>query len=249
MVLLPVCAIILRTPDANAQTAACCLGDQCQLLDEDTCNTQSGDWLGLLIPPVTDCSGDPCLTGSCCHPIPEGLQCNEDDAHDTLAECLAASGTYHGGLTCGEDPCMVCPFEDAAHGQSANGEFTFNGDRTFGIYVADDFTPAASAPLSRVCYNHAYVPVPQQGGECSDLPADDSLEIHFYEDNFGIPGTELPDSPGLDVQWDSRSRQAGRLPYLALLGTDRSTCSGGVRRVLLDVDHGLWPPRLHGTLE
>jgi len=145
-------------------------------------------------------------TAACCL-IDESDDNNGDRM--TCEECKALGDfyPYHGGLMCVQVDCSVCPFEDAQHGQGASTEFIFVADRAFGIMVADDFTPAASGLLSRVCYQHAYVPL--LGGECSDEPADDSLEIHFYEDNFGLPGTELTDSPGLDVEWDSRSSQPG----------------------------------------
>jgi len=104
--------------------------------------------------------------------------------------------------------CPVCCFEDAQHCQRTTGEQIFSADRAHGLRLADDFrAPPGGGVIDRVCYLHAYVP--PQGGECADDPPDDDLVIRFYEDAFGLPGTELPNSPGDNATWDARETQPG----------------------------------------
>ena len=93
-----VCPILLGLSSARAQTAACCLGDQCQELEPTACEDAGGDWLGGLDPRVADCSTTPCSTGACCL----GVGCSDHYAGDPLAaeRCEGWNGVYHGGVTC-----------------------------------------------------------------------------------------------------------------------------------------------------
>jgi len=206
----------------HAQTAACCLIDEsdmtpgvpcptveCQVLNELECAEQHGDWLGALDSPVLDCDGtpNPCLLGTCCV---EDDGCDDNNGEKMTCEACKAMGNvfpYHGGVTCADVSCAICPFEDVDHCQRPTGECVFPCPLTPPGKWADDFIPAQSGLIKRVCYWHEYAP--PQGGECSDTPADDDISIRFYEDMFGLPGTELANSPGSDAEWDSRGSQPG----------------------------------------
>ena len=182
--------LLLTAQSAHAQTAACCVADQCQELELIYCGGSGGDWLGSLDPPVTDCSGDPCLTGGCC------TETGCDPSADTLAECDAIGGEYHGGTPCSASPC-ICAFEDVDYCQRGGllcdpWPCQSLSHRPSGVHVADDFRPSADV-INRICFEFAFStehPPP----ECTDDPPIDDFHLHFYEDAFGLPGTELPDT-------------------------------------------------------
>ncbi len=88
---------------------------------------------------------------------------------------------------------VVCEFEDQAHCQLNTGEYIFLSDRFQGTRRADDFRPQDS-PIRSICFSFGYLT--DGGDECTDGPPSDDFHIRFYEDAFGFPETELPDSPG-----------------------------------------------------
>ncbi|MFQ5589776.1 MAG: hypothetical protein ACE5HE_01305 [Phycisphaerae bacterium] len=173
--------------------AACCTGDVCTFAPKFDCEDAGGDWLGDLIPnPIADCAFAPCSDGACC--LPDGSCDDQGGNRIDPTSCAALNGDYHGGVTCANQPCAVCDFEDQAHCQLDTGIYIFPSDRNQGVRAADDFRPQDS-PIRRVCFNFGFItedPPP----ECSDDPPRDAFEIHFYEDAFGVPGTRLVDSPG-----------------------------------------------------
>ncbi|MGB2986978.1 MAG: Ig domain-containing protein [Phycisphaerae bacterium] len=91
-----------------APTAACCEGSICSVTTELGCEAVLGDWLGGLDPPVSDCTSDPCATGSCC--LGPG-ECEDETVGGqpmTKTDCDVLEGEYHGGVTCGDGPCSDC---------------------------------------------------------------------------------------------------------------------------------------------
>ena len=211
---------LLPCSAANAQTAACCYMTDfrscttvaCDVLTRADCEGRGGDWLGDLQPdPVLDCSGTPgpCETGAC--RVGPDYECRDNDgAKITCEECkgIYYDIQYRGGLTCDYVSCTVCDFEDVDHCQRPTGEFLFSADRAFRVRLADDFrAPPGGGTINRICYWHGYV-VPQSGSSCHQYPPDDDLSIRFYEDAFGLPGTELPNSPGESAAWDARLLQS-----------------------------------------
>jgi hypothetical protein len=186
------------------QPAACCFDDKCQELSIFECEDQGGNWLGALDPPVTNCSGDPCSTGVCCHAVGPAVQCDDDDPDDTLAACDTVGGDYHGGLTCPAGPCAVCESEDSAHCQLGTGYFPWRSDRNWSTRLADDFRPTGNI-INRVCFEFGFGSV-HPPPNCADDPPSDNFEVRFYEDAFGIPGAELLFSPG-PVTVDRRERK------------------------------------------
>jgi len=218
VVALTIRALLLGSA-ANAQTAACCYMTDyrscdtlaCDILTRADCEGLGGDWLGNLQPdPVFDCSGTPgpCETGSCC--VGPDYECRDNDgAKMTCEECkdIYYDLQYRGGLTCDYVSCTVCDFEDVDHCQRADHERDYSADRAYGMIPADDFrAPLGGGTINHICYWHGYV-VPQSGSSCHQYPPDDDLSIRFYEDAFGLPGTELPNSPGESAAWDARLLQ------------------------------------------
>ncbi len=179
--------------------AACCCGSECSWVPESTCEDMGCDWLGDLVPnPGADCLDDPCAAGACC--IAEGL-CEDVNGDGITPEACAAlpEGDYHGGITCADDLCATCEFNmigaqiDQDHCQGDTGQVIFPSDRLQGTRRADDFRPLDS-PIRSICFSFGYLT--DYGSECVDDPPEDDFHIRFYEDAFGFPETELPDSPG-----------------------------------------------------
>ena len=107
------CVMFLPVSSARGETAACCLGDQCQELERTACEDSGGEWLGVLDPAVADCSTTPCSTGACC----AGVGCRDNYGGDPFpAEvCEEWDGLYHGGVTCDvtcltNDRCQYATF-------------------------------------------------------------------------------------------------------------------------------------------
>jgi hypothetical protein len=77
-------------------------------------------------------------------------------------------------------------------------------DRDQGTRRADDFRPTGNV-INRICFDFAFDSYGYPPYCADDLP-DDSFEVRFYEDAFGIPGAELVNSPG-PVTVDRRERK------------------------------------------
>ncbi|MHC4698893.1 MAG: hypothetical protein ACYTFA_19360, partial [Planctomycetota bacterium] len=111
------------------------------------------------------------------------------------AQAVDTGSKHHGGvLRARELQSAVCEFEDQAHCQLDTGFYYFPSDRTQGIRRADDFRPEGNV-INRICFEFGFFtanPPP----ECSDDPPVGDFEVRFYEDAFGFPGAELPDSVG-----------------------------------------------------
>jgi len=192
------------SPDCNDN----CIPDECDLTYH-----RSGDCNATNNPDECDIASgvsEDCTVNS----IPD--ECEPDCNANTVADSCDIRDAVSEDCNCDGVPdecdppvdCPVCCFEDAAHCQRLSGEYIYSDDRAHGLRLADDFrAPAGGGVINRVCYFHAYVP--PQGGECADDPPDDDLVIRFYEDAFGLPGTELPNSPGDSVAWDARETQPG----------------------------------------
>jgi hypothetical protein len=96
--------VLFSGSPANAQTAACCLGDQCQVLEQAQCEDAGGLWLARLNPAILDCSDDPCATGACCY----GAGCEDDLTPVAVDRCNGLGGVFHEGVTCDG----TCPSND-----------------------------------------------------------------------------------------------------------------------------------------
>ena len=141
--------ILLLAPAANAQTAACCIGDVCQELEQAPCEAAGGQWLGALDPPVADCAGDPCSTGACCQ---RDLSCNEQW---TLGTCADVGGVYFPYRTCDLLPGGGCSSPD-------NDDCDTDGDGT------PDGATQICAP-EEMTYYDAQTPESRLG-QCADWP-------------------------------------------------------------------------------
>ena len=59
--------------------------------------------------------------------------------------CDVLYGDFHGGwITCADQPCPLCEFEDQAHCQLDTGRGLFPSDRNLGTRHADDFRPGST---------------------------------------------------------------------------------------------------------
>lgn len=70
-------------------TGACCVGNVCSVGTAGDCTNLGGVYLGN----GTDCTGNPCATGACCHP--DGSCTQEASA----AACTTAGGTSFAGIS------------------------------------------------------------------------------------------------------------------------------------------------------
>ncbi|MHC4696250.1 MAG: hypothetical protein ACYTFA_05870, partial [Planctomycetota bacterium] len=145
----------------------------------------------------------PCDDGACC--VQGGGCLPADGTKMSPAECALESGEFSGGVICANSPCAVCEFQNPVHCQADTGLYIFPSDRTQGTRRADDFRVPQSDPpwqattIYQVCFEFGFItdnPPP----ECSDDPPRESFEVHFYEDDNGFPGDELPDSIGADFE-------------------------------------------------
>ncbi len=85
------------TPDPDG---ACCIADNCQVLTEADCNSQSGTYQGDGV----SCTPDPCAapTGACCN---DDGSCSDDL---TQGDCEGGGGTYQGDASdCGSVTCPM----------------------------------------------------------------------------------------------------------------------------------------------
>jgi hypothetical protein len=171
--------------------AVCCHGESCTHLPKFECEDDGGIWLGDFVPHViVDCSSDPCSEGACC--LPGGGCLPADGTKMPLEQCTSEGGDFAGGAICANSPCSVCDFEDQAHCQLDTGIYIFPSDRQQGTRRADDFRAEGNV-INRICFEFGFVtgnPPP----ECSDDPPVGGFEVRFYEDAFGFPGPELPES-------------------------------------------------------
>ncbi|UCC31667.1 MAG: hypothetical protein JSU86_05185, partial [Phycisphaerales bacterium] len=192
----------------------------CEVVNELVCDAVGGMWLaGENLPspdddPIVYCGGgtpeDPyvCATGSCC----EGPgACTDEWLGSPMDEdiCEGTGGpdaTYVGGATCDwvppEGPCPVCPaayYPENCTGDEVQSGFIFEMDRKFGARVADDFV-AGVTEIGEFCFSPCFL---SDEGECAHFPEmgidppPDQIEVHFYYDDHGLPGEELPDSAAL----------------------------------------------------
>ncbi len=78
-------------------TGACCQGNSCSVETPGTCSGLGGTYLG----DGSDCTGNPCATGACCHP--DGSCTQEASA----AACTTAGGSSFAGIavTCAAANC------------------------------------------------------------------------------------------------------------------------------------------------
>lgn len=102
------------------------------------------------------------------------------------------------------NPCTICAFEGDTNCQLDTGQFILPSDRSIGVRRADDFRASGSS-ISRVCFEFAFLDA--NGLDCLGEPPDDDFEVRFYEDDFGKPGPELPDSPGASFAVDASAQQ------------------------------------------
>jgi hypothetical protein len=184
--------------------AACCVQDQCSIINELECADLDGYWhLGTV-----DC-GDLCETGSCCTGPGECIDELPGGEPMTLADCTGI-GDYVGGAVCTSDPppCPVCDIEGASNCQLPDltaDDLVMMSDLSMppgGVVVADDFIPAAAQPLSTVCVWGAYldpVEIREQGGQndgddCND-DVTDNFRITVYPDDNGKPDDKNPVDP------------------------------------------------------
>ncbi len=172
--------------------------EHCMWLSQFDCEDSGGDWLGWNPWGAEICQYSPCDYGACC--TAEG-SCEDDNGTGiSPAACSALpEGDYHGGVRCADRPCATCEFNmigpqiDHDHCQGDTGQYLFPSDRFQGTRRADDFRPQDS-PIRSICFSFGFLT--DESDECVDDPPQDDFHIRFYEDAFGFPETELPDSPG-----------------------------------------------------
>lgn len=86
---------------------ACCIGDECQVVEEDLCIAEGGSYFG----DGTDCDPNPCAPlGACCDRFGLCGITTEDDCN------APGEQTYwHGGQTCDPNPCVGACCTDAGN--------------------------------------------------------------------------------------------------------------------------------------
>ncbi len=182
--------------EGQACPPASCVGGTCVMemapvcipfLDRPTCNALGGTYIDN-----TTCTGAPCDLGSCC--LEAGVCQDDDGVGMTYDDCVnILGGDYFGGVRCiADDPCPICAINDAAHCQLNDADLIVISDRMLGSRWADDFKPASSGPINRVCWWPCWFNpnVPEECSDAGDKPPDDFI-IRFYADAGGIPGVEI----------------------------------------------------------
>jgi hypothetical protein len=191
----------------------------CDETNELICDAFGGFWLaGLNLPetdpptePIVSCAASPCATGACC--LGPG-ECEDESISGDMTEADCTDGDYVGGVKCDPvwaplqgGPCPVCPAaSDPANCQAATSGWIWTMDRNYGgRAIADDFI-AENPEISEFCFEPCFIRYSDTGqglGECynpdGDVPPPDdiNMSIRFFEDVNGLPGAELPSSPGL----------------------------------------------------
>ena len=188
-----------------------CASD-CAELDELDCDEAGGFWLaGENIPiggnPVITCAVAPCDIGSCCSGPGAcedrrvvGVDCDLLNP-DTCMSKKDCTGTYIGGPQCTyrEPPCPVCTVDPEAGCYDSGSNLTgfvvvdqADLSNNSGP-IADDFIATGNG-ISQLCFTA--IIADNSLGTCSpDVAPSDAWEVKFYDDNNGIPGVLLPDSP------------------------------------------------------
>ncbi len=164
---------------------------------------------GVPIANVT-CDGAPCDRGACCYQ--PGICLDADGVGETYDNCINFfGGSYLGGLRCiADDPCPICPIEDTEHCQLDDGGHMALNDRLLGARWADDFSPATSGPLERICWWPCWYN-PTVPEECStpDCKPHDHFIVRFYADADGLPGAEIGFPGGEQIVADAKQQVDG----------------------------------------
>ncbi len=195
--------------------------------------------------PIVSCLGAPCEAGACC--LGEGF-CEERDPQTgallTKVDCDAAGGLFTGGQRCLDTPrpCPTCtltrnPELCMLHAALVPGipgvtvgattaipNARDQADRLNGFEVAqaNDFV-ARGTQLTQFCWFQYRDPA----GACGSLA--DRWIIKFYEDDAGIPGAMLPDSPSKCVSDEICDEQQDWItPENSLLQSNPSGLFGNI---------------------
>ncbi|MCH8148708.1 MAG: RHS repeat protein, partial [Planctomycetes bacterium] len=200
-------ACVASTPDytvhftvESCQIAACCVDETCIETNRLDCEAQDGSFLGDGDQPVTTCQASLCTLGSCC--VNGG--CNDDEFHNTKAQCEEQDGVFLGGVTCEEDPCPACPYDTAANCQQVQ---TISGptplmdrnpvrgsDEMTASVLADD-VKFGGTEVNQICWNTGFFAAPCcDNGGCIIQNIDTTWQIRIYGPNpdcDAIPGPDL----------------------------------------------------------
>lgn len=186
---------------ASAQTdQPCCVGDECQMLDEAGCAELGGYWLAA----SQDCGGQPdcdlpgsdspCCTGSCCIGSGEcedeigGQPVDEPNCHTSFP-----GATFAGGALCNNDPapCPACPIESTNNCLAADGTDVYLSDLSMwpSGRLADDIV-ATGTTISQICVRGSYIDstLDCEVERCDCACADDDTEncIPQVDDDFTV---------------------------------------------------------------
>jgi len=193
---------VLHLSVQSCDKAACCLGDSCIVTNELDCVRQGGSYLGNIPDnPITNCTGNPCVLGSCCV---DG-NCLDDAQHNELAECTGDGGLFIGGITdCNLQPCPACPFDNP---QSCQQSQTIFGDIPLSDRNTDNGAGGAEVGVSQltaddIIFNGSDVDnicwrvgmYDNDIASCEQGPGfDNTWEIRVYEPDAtgAIPGDEI----------------------------------------------------------
>ncbi len=187
--------------------AACCVGEVCSYENEYDCD-QAGGWWHI---GVEDCGSQPicdlpdadglCCTGACCRGPGDCVDHTPGGQPMDEELCLEEPGEpeYIGGVSCADDPCPVCSVETEENCHPWDSNWYFYDDRLNGpVYaIADDFQPVGNQ-IRQICWWGMYAIAEQFLAACNPaaIPTEDFFEIRFYADDNGMPGVEIPGSPG-----------------------------------------------------
>ncbi len=183
--------------DSDCPGAGATCNTTCEVRTRLTCDLDHGQFLKFESGTEETCSPNPCVWGVCL--FPDGV-CDDSVAFDTEVECEAFGGVFYGGITCDLVP-FGCPFESSStcKEECPDSEIVMS-DLANEIRIADDFRPAGTQ-IGEICWTAGYYGGNDEVGEfeCSSNPPWGAWVVRFYQDNAGLPGTEVGPAGGQEV--------------------------------------------------
>jgi hypothetical protein len=235
----------LVTFEVSNPAFACCIGEICQVLDEDQCQAAGGIWHGgeLL------CDPNPCADFACC----VGDTC----VVLSYADCSRAGGEWLSGLEeCDPFPCsdFACCIQEHCMLMNLGECLTAGGEWRAGITTCDDelCLPSTVKLSGGVLLAHAPAGITYtSGADWCAYYADSVAVTHSYQQvpRIDPPGPETPAVWYVlagwpeSKEWCTTTFGLGEYDPLAFLIFEADPCHGGG----VEAHTAAWPGPHEGT--